>query len=204
MILNKSYNIIMEKVKVTPEMRERILNNIQVKNKKSKKIVILKYLSMVACLTLVVSVGAYIYNKNNLTEKNPTDNTQIANGIEEVSTLEELSEKVGFEVTELPNIPFDVVQVTYLSYWNSMSDIRYLGDNQEFTFRKAQGNQDISGDYNYYENIIEENINDTTFTLKGNNDTFNCIIWYKDDFSYSLYIENGLSLEDIKNILENV
>lgn len=204
MILNKSYNIIMEKVKVTPEMRERILNNIQVKNKKSKKIVILKYLSMVACLTLVVSVGAYIYNKNNLTEKNPTDNTQIANGIEEVSTLKELSEKVGFEVTELPNIPFDVVQVTYLSYWNSMSDIRYLGDNQEFTFRKAQGNQDISGDYNYYENIIEENINDTTFTLKGNNDTFNCIIWYKDDFSYSLYIENGLSLEDIKNILENV
>lgn len=204
MILNKSYNIIMEKVKVTPEMRERILNNIQIKNKKSKKIVILKYLSMVACLTLVVSVGAYIYNKNNLTEKNPTDNTQIANGIEEVSTLEELSEKVGFEVTELPNIPFDVVQVTYLSYWNSMSDIRYLGDNQEFTFRKAQGNQDISGDYNYYENIIEENINDTTFTLKGNNDTFNCIIWYKDDFSYSLYIENGLSLEDIKNILENV
>lgn len=204
MILNKSYNIIMEKVKVTPEMRERILNNIQIKNKKSKKIVILKYLSMVACLTLVVSVGAYIYNKNNLTEKNPTDNTQIANGIEEVSTLEELSEKVGFEVTELPNIPFDVVQVTYLSYWNSMSDIRYLGDNQEFTFRKAQGNQDISGDYNYYENIIEENFNDTTFTLKGNNDTFNCIIWYKDDFSYSLYIENGLSLEDIKNILENV
>lgn len=85
-----------------------------------------------------------------------------------------------------------------------MSDIRYTGNNQEISFRKAQGNQDISGDYNDYQNVIEENINDTTFTLKGNNDTFNCIIWSKNDFSYSIYIENGLSLEDIKNILENI
>ena len=42
MILNKSYNLIMEKVQVTPEMRKRILKNIQTMNKKSKKIKIFK------------------------------------------------------------------------------------------------------------------------------------------------------------------
>lgn len=203
MILNKSYNLIMEKVQVTPEMRKRILKNIQTMNKKSKKIKIFKYLSMVACFTLVVGVGTYVYSKFN-DEKHPIDNTQIANGIEEVSTLEELSQKVGFEVTELPNIPFEVIEVTYLSYWNEMSDIRYTGENQEISFRKSQGNEDISSDYNEYENIIEETINDTIFTLKGNNDTFNCITWCKGDFSYAIYTENGLSLNDINSILENV
>ena len=53
---------------------------------------------MVACLTLVVSVGAYVYSKQNSISQVDEDNTQIVCGIEEVSNTDELSEKVGFEV----------------------------------------------------------------------------------------------------------
>ncbi len=204
--MNKYYNKIMNKLEVTPEMKQRILKNIQTNNRTYRSSKVLKYLSMVACLTLVVSVGAYVYSKQNSISQVDEDNTQIACGIEEVSNTDELSEKVGFEVQDLKYVPFEPTQVIYSSYWNELSQIVYVGENQEITYRKSKGNEDISGCYYDYDQIVQETINEIDYTINSYNGAFIVVTWYdsNEDFSYSLYFENGLTLEEVESLLQAI
>ena len=109
----------------------------------------------------------------------------------EVDTLEELSETVGFEVTELTNLPFQTEEVIYTAYWKDLAEITYSGEGQTAVYRKGIGAEDVSGDYNNYENETVISVNDTTITLKGNGEGYTLAIWTDGDYAYSLTLSDG-------------
>ena len=121
MTLNKKYDEVMEHIEVTPEMRSRILGNIDAMDfagKKQAKLVHSpnkKRFAALAAYLAVMLAGVWALLE---LQNTPDDRSVLGNNyIVELSSAEELSETVGFEVVELGNLPFKPESVAYTAYW---------------------------------------------------------------------------------------
>ncbi len=210
MILNNSYHEIMDKITVTPEMRQQILSDMPEKISRRKKRQrmnkIIRYASFAACIALILTAvlifSGIVSHAPSSPNRQNDDLTQAVNGIEECTSLDELAAKVNFTVTELKELPFTSEQVSYLSFWNTLAEIDYEGSDNSITFRTSREKEDNSGDYNVYESIETVEINGITVTLKGNNQTYSLAIWQNGEYSYSISLENGISKEDLTTLLK--
>lgn len=89
----------------------------------------------------------------------------------------------------------------------NMIEIQYPFNNKNITIRKSKkydGSGDISGDYNHYPANKEKSINNTKFSVRGDNDTDKI---YVANFSskkshYAIMSDKGLDLDEIWNIYE--
>lgn len=230
MILSEKYRKVMEEIKVTDEMRDRILSDIEKTDfrRKSRITIITKYAVSVAVIAVVIVSAVFIIPKNDdentviLPEETTadtlqtTENTAIAENpeetesevyvgdslysIETVENVTELSEKVGFEVKDIENIPFEYESAEYISFFGEIAEITYTGESNTLTYRKGKGSEDVSGDYNTYK--FTANIEEYNATLSGNEkDLYNLIILHDDEYSYSLSFENGVSEDEVINLL---
>ena len=206
--MNSKYNKIMGHITITSEMEERILRNIEkIPADKNKKTFDLpkfqKTATIAACITLVLISSFSIQQllDNNIV-KPPI---QVVPDIQYFDSIDELSDAIGFDVEGIQNICFTVDTIKYTMYWNELAEIKYEGQSNLLVFRKSKGADDNSGDYNVYSNVKSLVINDTSINIKGTNpDSFNLVIWNKNNYSYSIYMQNGLDEETISNILFNL
>ena len=203
--MKSAYREIMDQVEVTEEMRERILDGVEKKRgaqKAGRRRHIRSGLSLAACLALVLLGTAVVPQLfDGGTEEPPQEQTTIANGMEDVDSASALSEKVGFEVQDLTGLPFVVEHITYTSLWGETAQITYEGENQTVTYRKAPGEEDISGDYNVYDTVTEKTAGKTPVTLKGDGDGYVLALWTADGYSYALSLENPVTEEELLEIL---
>ena len=208
--MNRKYNEAMEHIEVTPEMRSRILNNIEnidFAEKKRTKIVrfpnIKRFATLAACLAVMLVGALTLPNLLDISNEPPVIENEN-NDIVEVSSVEELSETVGFEVSEPGNLPFEPESVVYIAYWAEMAEIIYINDEQTAAFRKGIGSDDVSGDYNSYELTSEISVNDINATLKGNGETYTLAIWTDGEFAYSLSLSEGIEETEWISILQTM
>ncbi len=210
MILNNSYHEIMDKITVTPEMRQKLLSDMPEKISRRKKRQrmnkIIRYASFAACITLILTAvltfSGIVTHDSSSPDKQENDLTQAVNGIEECASLDELAAKVNFTVTELKELPFTTEQISYLSFWNTLAEIDYDGSDNSITFRTSKEKEDNSGDYNVYETNETVTINGISVTLKGNNQTYSLAIWQNGEYSYSISLKKGISKEDLTTLLK--
>lgn len=208
MTLNRKYNEAMEHIEVTPEMRSRILNNIEnidFAEKKRTKIVrfpnIKRFATLAACLAVMLVGALTLPNLLDISNEPPVIEN---NDIVEVSSVEELSKTVGFEVSEPGNLPFESESVVYTAYWAEMAEIIYTNDEQTAAFRKGIGSDDVSGDYNSYELTSKISVNDINATLKGNGETYTLAIWTDGEFAYSLSLSEGVGDAEWIEMLQTI
>lgn len=206
--MNRKYNEAMEHIEVTPEMRSRILNNIEnidFAEKKRTKIVrfpnIKRFATLAACLAVMLVGALTLPNLLDISNEPPVIEN---NDIVEVSSVEELSKTVGFEVSEPGNLPFESESVVYTAYWAEMAEIIYTNDEQTAAFRKGIGSDDVSGDYNSYELTSEISVNDINATLKGNGETYTLATWTDGEFAYSLSLSEGIEETEWISILQTM
>lgn len=205
MTLGKAYDEIMERIKVTPEMRRRVLEHIAQEDisPAPSKIVRFpawkKYLSIAACFVLLV-VGATTL-PHLLKNPEPEPPVLTVPDIVETASLDELSEMVGFKVTEKFSLPFQAEQTVYRSYWNELAEVEYSGGEYTATYRQSLGADDNSGDYNTYSDAAEVSVNDLNVTLKGNGGLYVLATWTDGTYAYSLSIFPGVSVEAWHTIL---
>ena len=194
--MDNKYDEVMEHIEVTPEMRSRILsniNNMDFAEKKQAKIVRFptakRFAALAACLAIMLVGALTLPNLRNISQEPPVIGN---NDIVEVSSVEELSETVGFDVVEPGNLPFEPESVVYTAYWTEMAEITYSNDEKTAVFRKGIGSDDVSGDYNSYELTSKISLNDIKTTLKGNGETYTLAIWTDGEFAYSLSLSEGI------------
>lgn len=216
--MSKLYNEIMENIYLTPETKEQILCHVSERERKAKVQNMkkwTKYISVAACCALVVGAAYGIHtlhpDKTVSEEEDMTtadmvdDGAQIANPMKEYGSAEELSDAVGFTVREIGELPFTVKETLYFTYDDTLAEIRYTGDDQEVYFRKSQGeDEDNSGVYNTYSQTTTITVGDTEITCKGESDAYELAIWKKDGYSYSISLQNGISLEELQAMIETV
>lgn len=203
--MGKAYDEIMEKIEVTPEMRQRVLEHIareDISPAPSKIIrmpALKKYLSAAACLVLLLAGAAVLPRLTDRPQPNPPVLT-VPN-IVEAASLPALSELVGFEVSEQFSLPFEIETATYLSYWNELAEIRYRSGEHSATYRQSPGDGDNSGDYTVYSDTAEITGNDRTVTLKGTNGVYVLALWTDGRYTFSLSLSPGLTEEGWRSCL---
>ena len=172
------YDEVMEKLEVTPEMRARILQNVetQMAEPRKKPNRHRRFAALAASLAILV----------------------------EVASKEELSEAVGFPVKSAQSLPFFPQSIYYTSYWGEMAQIDYANGGSTACFRQSLGDEDNSGDWNEYPAKESFTVNGCAVTLKGEADSYTLAIWQDGTYSYSLSLSAGQPASVWESIVEGV
>ncbi len=213
--MTEAYNEIMEHIEVTPEMRRRVLENAEAAVKRPRVVHLSArsaktLLSLAACAALIVfaSLSVSDFSREADTAQEESGDAQLGvsavYGIEECAGREELSEKLGFDVAEPGYLPFDVQEREYCVYWGSMAQSCYRAGDAQVMLRQERGSDDISGDYNVYETVLNVEINGAEATLRGADGKFSGAVWQQDGFSYSVFCSPAVSQSEMQRIIENV
>ena len=208
MILRSRYNEIMDNIQVTDEMRDRIMRKIdetdfnrETKNRSSFH-KYSKMISLAACLA-IICIGI-IGGKLLISNKEDNLLEQATPDIVEYTTIDELNKNAGFEIEEVKNVPFHVIKTTYTLYYGELAEITYSNDQEKLEYRKAVGEEDISGDYNEYSKEKKCIIDQYEVTIKGNMSGYTLAIWTKDGYSYSLNLSRSASEDEILELIKNI
>ena len=199
------YDEVMEKLEVTPEMRARILQNVetQMAEPRKKPNRLRRFAALAACLAILL-VGAAALPKLISSPAPEESETTIANGMVEVASKEELSEAVGFPVKSAQSLPFFPQSIYYTSYWGEMAQIDYENGGSTACFRQSLGEEDNSGDWSEYPAQKSLTVNGCAVTLKGEADSYTLAIWQDGTYSYSLSLSAGQPASVWESIVEGV
>ena len=199
------YDEVMEKLEVTPEMRARILQNVETQMaepcKKPNRL--RRFAALAACLAILL-VGAAALPKLISSPTPEESEPTIANGMVEVASKEELSEAVGFPVKSAQSLPFFPQSIYYTSYWGEMAQIDYANGGSMACFRQSLGEEDNSGDWSEYPAQKSLTVNGCVVTLKGEADSYTLAIWQDGTYSYSLSLSAGQPASVWESIVEGV
>ncbi len=199
------YDEVMEKLEVTPEMRARILQNVetQMAEPRKKPNRLRRFAALAACLAILL-VGAMALPKFISSPVPEESETMIANGMVEVISKEELSEAVGFPVKSAQSLPFFPQSIYYTSYWGEMAQIDYANGGSTACFRQSLGEEDNSGDWSEYPAQKSLTVNGCAVTLKGEADSYTLAIWQDGTYSYSLSLSAGQPASVWAELIEGV
>ena len=189
----------MDRVEVTPEMRQRVLSNLE-QARKPKRPALRQLMSLAACLAIVLCCW-YAWKPRQQTQvENP--GAQGASQIENVASLEALSQKTGVPMKELTGLPFDVEATQYVSYWEELAEIQYFGQTDSLCYRKSHGTEDNSGDYNVYSQVKTLDVSGCAVTLKGGAEGYSLAAWTDGTYAYSISASKPLTEETFRGLLE--
>lgn len=199
--MKSKYKDVMEHVEVTAEMQDRIMKNLHSvdfgKKQGNGMVNSRKYISIAACLVLLL-VGAFFMR--NMT-KPPI---QVVPDIVEYTSSDELSKGVGFMVREVRTLPFDAHRIQYFAYWKKLAHIVYEGNENTLIFRMSAGSDDISGDYNNYNDVKSFKLGNNAVTLKGNLKQYNLAVWEADGYSFSVNASTGIPEQELLKVVQSV
>lgn len=210
MTLKGRYNDIMDRVKVTDEMRARVLEKVRQadlsvpEERRPAPAAWRRWGAMAACLAVVIAGGLALPHllPQNGTEEPPA---LTGPGTEELDSRAALEQAVGFSMEEAENLPFAPQEVLYTAFDSGLAQIEYRGENgQTALLRKSQGAEDNSGDYNQYPDVKTLAKGDANVTLKGMNGQFVLALWQEDGFSYSLSLSQGQDAQSWADIISSV
>lgn len=205
----KKYDEIMENIKVTEEMRNRILKNIEEENisKKNKVIQFAKYrryLSIAACLAVIVMGAITVPSILHDGWQESEQGVVTSPGIMEASSADELSQNVGFDIEDIRSLKDSANEVYYTSYDNEMAEITYYFGEQSISYRKSVGTEDNSGDYTQYSAVKNVRVSNYEVSIKGNEDLLHVAIWNDGEYAFSICTFEGISEQKMLRIIDEV
>ena len=203
------YEELMDKIKVTSEMRGRILERISMLDFDRAKPVPAKWLgrrnirrmlSAAACLLLVLAGGIAGHFLGQ--EPADPDPVVISSGVQQYESRQALSEAVGFAVEDAAGLPFTPDRTDYAAM-DGIAEITYTKGEQSVSWRKAKGEgQDVSGDYQEYDDIRSLKIDGAEVTVKGSGGVHYLAVWSGGGYSCALAAADGCTLEQYQRMLE--
>ena len=182
------YAELMDKIELTPEMRERVLSGVERKldrNPARGSRLLRRCLPFAACLALVITA---VLSLPHVT----TPGVDVVPGIESVQDAGALSDAVGYEVRDVSGLPFEPDAAVYTAY-GDMAEIDYSGEGEQAVYRQSPGAENNSGDYNEYAAVTTTSVGDAQVTLKGGApDSYTLALWCSGGYSYSLSLSSPL------------
>ena len=135
-------------------------------------------------------------------EADPNGSVQIPSPLTEHDTLAELEKTVGFQITQ-PAIPQGYTVTNLSDIGGELAQVVYAnGTNDELVYRISRGSGDNSGDYTVYSNRTELQAKGVSVHLRGE-DTIRVADWSCDGFAYSISASEGLTQEQVMQIVES-
>ena len=129
--------------------------------------------------------------------------TQIPNPFIDAETITEAKDIAGFDITvpeEIEGYDGKLIQAVK----ENMIQVIYGDTEHNIYVRKAKGNDDISGDYNVYNDVTETKVNGHTVTVKKADGLVHVASWTDGDYSYCLQSNMGFAETLVETIIAQV
>ncbi|MGN1021938.1 MAG: hypothetical protein ACI4OJ_00405 [Lachnospiraceae bacterium] len=198
-----AYREMMEEIRVTPDVRGRVLAGVREARPKRNASRIWPVLAAAAALVLAALVVLPGIRQGGTGNTTPGEESLSGNfSVEEEESLKALSDAAGFSVPDLSGLPFSVADTAYNWYSDGMAEISWTGTGGESgTFRMAGGTEDVSGDYTDYAAQAVVTLFGQQVTLSGDGDgTYVLARWTDGTYAYSISLTdsagNGYSLAE--------
>lgn len=178
-----------------------------------------QYCAFGLCAAMVLCAGLVMYTQfrnasidwsdSNSISKTTTmateDNVQIANPFQECADLSEAAQIAGFSVTT-PDSCVGSSDKVIQAVQGDMIEVIYQDNtgNELARIRKGIGTDEISGDYNLYENDSTQEIDGKTVHIRGNGTLIYVADWTDGIYAYSVTLESGASKEAMDEIVSAV
>ena len=120
-------------------------------------------------------------------------------------TLQEAEKITGFSL-DVPD-SMEGWKISSISVYNgTMTEVQYADTDGETVLRvrKAEGSDDISGDYNTYPEETEFISSGRTVTASGENGNVQLMVWTGNGFSYSVSLSEPVSIETAESIADQI
>ena len=170
-----------------------------------KKILLMSLL----CLT-IVACGKKEEAKQEAAETTNVTQEQdygVPNPYEIVDTLDEASKIAGFSL-ETPTEYADYNSLVIQAIADDMIEVIYFDaekTHEGLRIRKANGTDDISGDYNEYKEVNVVKVGELEVTEKGNDGSISVATWTDGTYSYSINVDEAiLGSDDVDNLISNI
>ena len=149
-------------------------------------------LSLAACSTAAKTDRV---DETPAAEQTQTDNTQIPNPWTDYDSLDEAIAAAGFDCT----IPDAIDGCSEKAFRVLDAD----GETEIARVRKAPGTENISGDYNTYD---EQDIavGDMSVTMKSADGLVKLAIWQDGGYTYAVSVEAGLSTDAMAELVSQI
>ena len=169
-----------------------------------KKLLLLSML----CLA-VLSCGKKEEVKEEVAEVSTTQSQDygVPNPFEIVDTLDEAAKIAGFSL-EAPTEYADYNSLVIQAIADDMIEVIYFDaekTHEGLRIRKANGTDDISGDYNEYKEVNVVKVGELEVTEKGNDGSISVATWTDGTYSYSINVDEAiLGSDDVDNLISNI
>ena len=141
------------------------------------------------------------------TEVSQPADVGVPNPFELVDTLDEAAKIAGFSL-EAPTEYADYKTTLIEAIEDDMIEIIYFDaerTHEGLRIRKANGTDDISGDYNEYKEVNVVKVGELEVTEKGNDGNISIASWTDGTYSYSINVDEALlNADDISNLISNI
>lgn len=140
-----------------------------------------------------------------VTENNAIgENTQIANPWKDCENIDDATDIAGFSIDAPQNIN-GYPNITIQAVDNEIIQIIYTADTDEQSIlvRKGIGTDDISGDYNTYDESMSATIGEYDVTLKSNDGKIMLATWTSGAYTYAITTP-GISQEEMTTLIQQV
>lgn len=141
---------------------------------------------------------------DNITDTFDETTAQISNPFIGCESLESADEIAGFEISVPESIYGGSEEISINAIDGKMIEIIYKNGTEQTRIRKAVGNEDISSDYNDYDQVETTELNGYQITTKGNKGVINVAIWANDTFSFAIDTIPGFDINTIAKLIENI
>lgn len=130
--------------------------------------------------------------------------TMIASPFIDCNSIDEAAAITGFGMTVPDSVNGnDIDHISTIS--REIIQVIYGADYDNSTYiRKAEGSDDISGDYNTYHQKKQITVNGASVTLKGNNGKINLATWSSNGYSYSISAVKGFDESYITDLISMI
>ncbi len=135
--------------------------------------------------------------------------SQIANPFVDFDSLEEAAKLAGFSMrvdAEPEGYPIRHIQAVkneLLQMFLATGDMAEEGT-EHVLFRKGVGSEDVSGDYNEYASVSQQELAGRTVTLKGDGKLVWLATWTDGNYSYSISVSDGMEQESMLALVKGL
>lgn len=201
--MSDKYKEAMDNIHVTKEMHERVMSRVRASDTPSKKVVFPRKIAAIAACAVVLAAGAagiaIVSSQSGGTTYPPT----LYQDTEQYSDAAALSSALGFDISDLSDIPFEVDEAVYSAISGNIADITYYGKNGEsLTYRVSRGNDDNSGYFGDFEREDTFEANGKSVTLKGANEGYTLAVWRQNSLSYSVSVSYPTDSQTLLSIIK--
>ncbi len=132
--------------------------------------------------------------------------SNMTNPHTQFETLEEAQEDIGFKMDIKMDLFSNVKANSYSVFKNNeekMLEVVYQNNSgKDVTLRKSNF-EDVSGVHKDFSEVSEISVKGIKVLFKGEDDNVEVVEWSKDNYNYSVVLEEPISIYDIGNIIQD-